>query len=173
MCGIFTETTIDSMHTSRLADDRLRGFATQLAWSPKENMLALVDNGGCFLRWKEVIPSDYQAPHKSAVTTAPRRVREPETVRREALGLFDDDDAPPAKDDAAPVDDDVDLDNLEDLEPIDWMEDDAGVLEKDGDDDERGFVKEMVSVTKAQPAFQPGATPMEHKKRYLGLSGLF
>lgn len=145
----------------------MRGFATQLAWSPKDNILALVDNGGYFLRWKEIIPSDYQPPHKSATTTSTRRVREPEPARREALGLFDDDDAP-AKDDPAPADDDIDLDNLEELEPIDWMEDDAGVLEKDGDDDERGFVKEMVSVTKAQLAFQPGSTPMEHKKRYLG-----
>ncbi|VDC03593.1 unnamed protein product [Peniophora sp. CBMAI 1063] len=150
----------------KLVDERLRGFATQLAWSPKENLLALVDSSGHFLRWKEVIPSDYQSPYKSATATATRRGREPEPARREALGLFDDDDTP-AKDDDGPADDDVDLDNLEELEPIDWMDDDAGVLEKDGDDNERGFVKEMVSVTKAQPPFQPGSTPMEHKKRYL------
>jgi chromosome transmission fidelity protein 4 len=76
----------------------------------------------------------------------------------------------------------------DDFENEDWILDDVGDGMEDDvvaqGDDGPAFVKEMgteyftllqcaltsftVSVTKAQPAFQPGSTPMENRKRYLG-----
>jgi chromosome transmission fidelity protein 4 len=83
---------------------------------------------------------------------------------------------------------DVGLGGADDFENEDWILDDVGDGMEDDvgaqGDDGHEFVKEMgmeyfyiaayvltfftVSVTKAQPAFQPGSTPMENRKRYLG-----
>ncbi|THH30799.1 hypothetical protein EUX98_g3387 [Antrodiella citrinella] len=134
---------------------------TQLAFSPSQNMLAWTDMDGVLTRWPNPIPANAPDPVKStnasATTTVP--------VRRGATPTLFDTNA-----DAKGGNDDVDLDDDMgvDLDNDDWILDDLG----DGMvDDEKAWtgkgVREMVSVTKAQPAFQPGSTPMENKKRYL------
>ncbi|KDR75022.1 hypothetical protein GALMADRAFT_248867 [Galerina marginata CBS 339.88] len=140
---------------------------TQLAWSPNENLLAWTDSDGAFTRWRKPISDNFPDPVKGSMATngAATIPVKPKT----GLDLFADDTEQVTT--GEKEDDDVDLDD--DIADIDdgWIVDDMdGALnappaeEKGG---RNGLVKEMVSITQAQPPFQPGSTPMENKKRYL------
>ncbi|CDO76190.1 hypothetical protein BN946_scf185037.g13 [Trametes cinnabarina] len=144
---------------------------TQMAFSPSKNLLAWTDTSGDLTRWPEPIPSSSLDPVKLSVGTNAVSVQ---VKRKGTPTLFDEDNIIPARpgmpkdaEDAA-LDDDIGID----LDNDDWILDDlGGGLEDDDGEAKRlaaeGGIKEMVSVTKAQPAFQPGSTPMENRKRYL------
>ncbi|KAH9935365.1 uncharacterized protein B0H18DRAFT_975539 [Fomitopsis serialis] len=139
---------------------------TEIAFSPSQNLIAWTDLEGTFTRWPEPIPASAPDPLKpsaasSATGVQKKRARTPTLFDIEADKEFAGKDAGGDVD----VDDDVGVD----LDNDDWILDDLG---GGMDDDDKKWsakdgVKEMVSVTKAQPAFQPGSTPMENKKRYL------
>ncbi|KAJ7262195.1 hypothetical protein B0H12DRAFT_1321837 [Mycena haematopus] len=137
---------------------------TQLAFSPAENLIAWTTDAGTFTRWSNPIPDTHHDPVKpiSKVSEAPR-------TNPAASAIFDDEEA---------VDVDLD-DNIEnefgdnvadDVSESDWMDEDTNTGPVDVTPSD--FVKEMVSITKAQPPFQPGATPMLETKRLLATNGL-
>ncbi|KZT29190.1 hypothetical protein NEOLEDRAFT_1057404 [Neolentinus lepideus HHB14362 ss-1] len=132
------------------------------SWSPTQNLLAWTDTDGLLTRWPKPIPPTSPDPVKhsavASVTTVPVERKTTSSLFDDGVGANKDKD----KDDTEP---EIDLDN------DDWILDDIGDGMQDEPDDQRskkdGLVKEMVSVTKAQPAFQPGSTPWTNKKRYL------
>lgn len=159
---------------------------TQLAFSPRENLIAWTDADGAFTRWPKPISDNFPDPVKLSIAT--NGAATIPVKPRTGLDLFGDLDDGPAPDVGGQQDDDVDLDD--DMADIDegWIVDDMdGALHKEPDVRRwDGNVKEMgkkfdhvslaaheanvftVSITKAQPPFQPGSTPLENKKRYLG-----
>ena len=141
---------------------------------------------GSLTRWKDPIPKDAPSPHEV------KKVEQ--TAHSKARAALFGEDMDDMVDDAAGdnggepdvvLDDDMDMDD-------DFVVDDlgGGLLDDEPELDKwkSGGVKEMgevskpgnyislstqltffsVSVTKAQPPFQPGSTPMEGKRRYLG-----
>ncbi|KAF8499832.1 WD40 repeat-like protein [Russula emetica] len=140
-------------------------FITQISFSPTRNILAWTDFAGSLYRWSDPIPSSSPSPVASTSTSALTR-----PVRRAPTPTLFDDEAV-GHTSKQQANEDVGQGGADDFENEDWILDDVG----DRMDDEVGaqgdegheFVKEMVSVTKAQPAFQPGSTPMENRKRYL------
>ncbi|PIL34239.1 hypothetical protein GSI_03950 [Ganoderma sinense ZZ0214-1] len=143
---------------------------TQMAFSPSKNLLVWTDSAGDLTRWQNPIPASAPDPVKpSAGTTA---VGIP-VKRRATPTLFDDDNVTAARAEKAKAQTDViDEDLGIDLDNDDWILDDLGGGLNDEDGEARRIagksaIREMVSVTKAQGAFQPGSTPMENKKRYL------
>lgn len=149
----------------------------QMAFSAGYNMLAWTDSSGNFMRWRDLIPSTMPSPIKPAPATGMTA-----PMRRQAIPLFGDEDG---GDDTAIVNDDVaggdaDAEERDD----DWIIDDlGGEAMQDKTDRDRQGLREfgegfaykyrgldlvfVVSVTKAQPPFQPGATPFQYKRRYL------
>ncbi|KAG5653429.1 hypothetical protein H0H81_000430 [Sphagnurus paluster] len=147
---------------------------THLAFSPTENLIAWTDSQGTFSRWPKPISPNLPDPVKRSIATNAAAT----IPVRPKTNLFDD--IAEGAIVAAGVhaqDDDVDLDaGFGDLDE-DWIIDDlGGVGLKDAPEaagtKKDAFVKEMVSITKAQPPFQPGSTPMEHRKRYLAYNML-
>ncbi|KAJ3879921.1 hypothetical protein F5051DRAFT_401323 [Lentinula edodes] len=153
---------------------------TQLAFSPKEHLIAWTDASGNFVRWREPIPSNLPSSIKriSLATTATSKSNSgaPQGVdlfdENNGLSLddlegFEDLDDPTAGDEGG------DGFNIDDA---DFVIDDVGGYLEDKPATSRGhahgLVKEMVSITKAQPAFQPGATPFQGNKRYLAYNML-
>ncbi|KAH7914143.1 hypothetical protein BJ138DRAFT_479545 [Hygrophoropsis aurantiaca] len=136
----------------------------QIAFSPTQNLLAWTDTDGTLIRWPEPIPAGSPDPVRSTVGMGMQGV----PVKRGGTPkLFEDDaDTHPRISGA---------DENEEFGGDDWIIDDLGVGMEDGlEPNDEGpkriggeFVKEMVSITKAQAAFQPGSTPMENKRRYL------
>ncbi|TFL07400.1 WD40-repeat-containing domain protein [Pterulicium gracile] len=119
---------------------------TQLAFSPTENTLVWTDYDGAINIWRNPVKDSFPSP----VVAAPRRP-------------VDDEDVAGVPDDFMDQDDDVDGED-------DWIIDDIGGSKGKGAMEgfrESSGMKEMVSITKSQPAFQPGATPYENKRRYL------
>ncbi|EAU91158.2 hypothetical protein CC1G_03326 [Coprinopsis cinerea okayama7 len=145
---------------------------TQLAFCPKRNLIAWTDDEGGFSRWSNPIDKKYPDPVRtgSAVPTTTTSSTSKKSLEND---IFADDDKMDEDDLGG---DDVDLDDDIDLHK-NFIEDDMdGAL---NDDDEpagrrggSGYVKEMVSITKAQPPFQPGSTPFVNKKRYLAFNML-
>ncbi|KAH9942276.1 uncharacterized protein BXZ73DRAFT_87916 [Epithele typhae] len=141
----------------------------QMLFSPTKNLLVWVDSSGDLTRWRDPIPSSRPDPVKlSAGTTTMGIV----VKRRGTPTLFDDDAdvaaAGSANEKHVEFDDDLGID----LDNDDWVLDDTDGGLNDDDGEARrlaseGGVREMVSVTKAQTAFQTGSTPMDNKKRYL------
>ncbi|KAL7409536.1 WD40-repeat-containing domain protein, partial [Mrakia frigida] len=157
---------------------------TSLQFSPTSNLLAFTDCTGGFTQWFDPVPSTH--PHPAERFSAPpvllnqrRRARSP---------LFGDDELEEGEGDG----DEVGLDgeeerSVEDGEGYgeDWIIDDeeeggafGGLRGKGKSAVERWAGgggggkggREVVSVTKAQPAFQPGSTPLRGKKRYLAFN---
>ncbi|KAJ7497276.1 hypothetical protein FB451DRAFT_1018101 [Mycena latifolia] len=129
---------------------------TQLAFSPTENLLAWTATDGAFSRWPQPIPPGILPDPVKPIPKVAGSAADPTTVKPSAI--FDEDDLEGDLN-GIDVEDDAPDDASED-----WMEED---LKPSGD-----FVKEMVSITKAQPPFQPGATPMVNTKQYLAINRL-
>ncbi|KAF8760782.1 Minichromosome loss protein, Mcl1, middle region [Rhizoctonia solani] len=135
---------------------------TAIGFHPRENMLAwMID--GALQQWSTPVPASH--PHPSSTKTT---VSAPKTT---STSMVDD----------AMVDDD--LAGVDDDYGDDWIVDDLemertltnprtsgrnqGKVKKQRLSGDKGGVREMVNITKAQPPFQPGATAFRNKKRYM------
>ncbi|KAG8872936.1 hypothetical protein FRB97_007164 [Tulasnella sp. 331] len=142
-----------------------------LAWSPSANLLAWTDMDGALARWADPIPSSLPSPFSSAKTDPVSKpsVKDEKEKTSKLDDLFDD------GDDTAMDRDELDVvseDKVDDDDDQDWVVNDVGedfTTEKDKFGD---GLREMVNVTKAQPAFQPGATRFRGKKRYLAFNSI-
>ncbi|KAH6897631.1 hypothetical protein BKA70DRAFT_1438227 [Coprinopsis sp. MPI-PUGE-AT-0042] len=138
---------------------------TQLAWCPKRNLLAWTDSEGGFSRCPKPFGDQLPDPSKPVVSVAVG------STSKSQLGddIFADDDRMDEDDQG----EDIDLDDVDLYQ--NFIEDDMdGALDVEPTTKKgpTGYVKEMVSITKAQPPFQPGATPFANKKRYLAFNML-
>ncbi|THV05087.1 hypothetical protein K435DRAFT_648208 [Dendrothele bispora CBS 962.96] len=158
---------------------------TQLAFSPRQNLIAWTDLAGTLTRWTEPVPSQMPDPVKRSVTSSSsttipvQRGADPLDIFADDLGDINDkiDDLDDVDVDVEDPLKDVDLDNYDD-----WaIDDDDGKTNRKTYDtvhesSKKGesYVKEMVSITQAQPPFQPGSTPMDpiSKKAYLAYNTL-
>ncbi|KAF5348673.1 hypothetical protein D9758_006821 [Tetrapyrgos nigripes] len=153
---------------------------TQLAFSPRQNLLAWTDLGGVLTRWIDPVPSQMPDPVKSTTTSSSSEKR-----RADPLDIFAEDFA--AEDGKEGALDEVDGGDVAGLKDMDLDNyDDWAIDDEDGRPNKAygtsyepskkvdGYVKEMVSITQAQPPFQPGSTPMDpvSKKAYLAYNML-
>ncbi|TRM69839.1 hypothetical protein BD626DRAFT_422291 [Schizophyllum amplum] len=139
-----------------------KGFITRLAFSPSQHLLAWTDSVGGLYRWWKPIPSSL-----------------PDSCQRSAKDALKDDlfDAMPD----IPLDDDDNDTHMQDVlnQPEDDL-DDYGDAERAYAEERKRHragrsglldknAREVVSITEAQPPFQPGATPGK-QARYLAHS---
>jgi len=138
---------------------------------------------GSLTRWKDPIPKDDPSPYEA------KKVEQ--TVHSRARAALFGEDTDDMVDDVAGDDEkqpDVVLDDDMDMDDDFVVDDLGGGLLDDGpelggwkgegvremgkvskpDNEILNLIFFAVSVTKAQPPFQPGSTPMEGKRRYLG-----
>lgn len=142
---------------------------TQLAFSPSQNLLAWTDNEGILTWWREPVPAGSPDPIKQSGAANPQGGSTKHKVPATSWGTDDDVNISSVDSKGIAAGENGDGNEYGD----DWIIDDLG----DGMEDEaegngktegeNKFVKEMVSITKAQPAFQPGSTPMQNKRCYL------
>lgn len=107
-------------------------IVTQLAFSPRESLLAWTDTNGIFSRWSEPLPNGFPDPVREAISS-----KSADTVpMKPKIGheLFGD----PLPEDAV----DLDLDMPEGFED-DWLVDDLGTGLRDDPSPKDKLVKEM------------------------------
>lgn len=137
------------------------GLVIDIAWSPAANLLAWTDMTGALVRWTDPVPTSRPSPFSISSSKPNGTASKPKKSDLEAL--LDDDEG---DDTAMDGDDAGDKDMMDDDE--DWVVNDLGDEFTAKERFNEGVTREMVNVTKAQPAFQPGSTPFRGKKRYLG-----
>lgn len=133
---------------------------TQLAFSPRENLIAWTDTDGAFTRWPKAIPDTFPDPVKrSNVTNSSATIP---TRLKTGPSLFGDDVTNTTADVERDVDDDVDLDAGFGDADEDWIIDDLGGGLQDAPavsgKYKDGFVKEMgMSFSSSYRTHQPTA----------------
>ncbi|KAH8829667.1 hypothetical protein DL96DRAFT_1599042 [Flagelloscypha sp. PMI_526] len=132
-----------------------------ISWCPIRNLIAWVDVNGRFVRWTDPIPETYPPPYRQLGTNekVPGGKEDSPVKRHKDLDRI-----PAEPSELEDVFDDGDLQDDDHMPIDDDMEEDAGEEDVASDDE---HVKQMVNITKAQPPFQPGATPLIGEKRYL------
>ncbi|KAJ4486150.1 hypothetical protein J3R30DRAFT_3444617 [Lentinula aciculospora] len=153
---------------------------TQVAFSPKEHLIAWTDSSGNFVRWREPIPLNLPNSVKRLLTATTTTSKSGSGIPK-GVDLF-------GEDNGLSLDDLAAFEELNDptggdeegidfnIDDADFVIDDVGGYLEDQTTKSRakddGLVKEMVSITKAQPAFQSGSTPFQTNKRYLAYNML-
>lgn len=141
------------------------GLVTALEFSPIDNAISWTCIDGTFSTWIDPVPAE--KPHPA---------HQPRVHGTRLRGLEQGDGLVSLEEDDDDDDQDGNLDlghGLRDLDNDDWIIDDEdGVNYKDrGASPELGAgVREVVGITKAQPAFQPGSTSFRGKKKYLAFN---
>ncbi|KAF5390153.1 hypothetical protein D9757_002927 [Collybiopsis confluens] len=159
------------------------GTITQLSFSPTDNILAWTDTLGQFFRWLDAIPKDLPGPVQTIRDSSKSSESEPflkddlfaESAAPDILlggdlhHLEDDNNDVPGDegDTVADIDDGFVIDDIGG-----YMDEDDTLMKGGKNRDDGELVREMVSITKAQPAFQPGSTPFLGNKRYLAYNML-
>ncbi|KAG8956545.1 hypothetical protein FRC04_000023 [Tulasnella sp. 424] len=138
-----------------------------IAWSPISNLLAWTDREGALVRWTNPVPSNLPSPCSPvgrASGTSKSKQPKDKAAHKELMALLGDE--------ADEEGEDLELTKDADEAEEDWVEDDmAGEYVKEEKEHfHEGGAREMVNVTKAQPPFQPGATPFKLKKRLLAFN---
>ncbi|KAF8627825.1 hypothetical protein AX15_004246 [Amanita polypyramis BW_CC] len=140
----------------------------QIAFSPRDNLLAWSDKNGGFTRWQKPIPDNLPGPVRPPGANQLSTSRE--TKPGGTANDFDAMDHSNVTMDYNETDFDVNMNDIDDgLDDPNFVIDDLGIRVRHEPEPAKreGYVKEMVSITKAQPAFQPGSTPIVNRKRYL------
>ncbi|KAK2467874.1 hypothetical protein APHAL10511_000169 [Amanita phalloides] len=143
------------------------GDITQIAFSPRDNLVAWSDKQGGFTRWPKPVPDSLPGPVQPAISNQTSHQAQPRDVAEAFYETMT-----PNDDflDNDGIDFDVNMDDADDgLDDPNFVVDDLGIGVRDEPESAAPgrYVKEMVSITKAQPAFQPGSTPATNRKRYL------
>ncbi|KAG6861470.1 hypothetical protein C0995_016249 [Termitomyces sp. Mi166 len=173
-CASRSKVYVWSIQSRRLIASHLAtpgATITHLAFSPKDNLLAWTDTEGGFSRWHKPISETYPDPVRRSIATAAAAT----VTARSKSNLFDDIAEAASSNPRFQDDDNGDPEPEYGDVDDDWLIDDLGGGLQDNPESTRradGMVKEMVSITKAQPPFQPGSTPMENRKRYLAYNML-
>nr|GAT44426.1 chromosome segregation protein [Mycena chlorophos] len=142
-------------------DTTTPGPVTQLAFSPApdSNLLAWTTSHGIFSRLEDAVPSSLPGPVAPIPVAPPKSKADPATIDKMIDGVEDARDV--LAEDEEGDEDDVDIHDVED----------EVLLDDDDAHHERDY-REMVNITKAQPAFQPGETPLSQTKRFLAINKL-
>ncbi|KAL9708702.1 DNA polymerase alpha accessory factor Mcl1 [Leucoagaricus gongylophorus] len=152
-------------HVAKQSD----GVVTCLVWCPNRNHLAWTDNNGEFFQWHNPISGAHPDPVKKIdITNGSLTISvKPKT----GLDLFGEEPANTHELVGATAEETPDIDADADDDYDNWIVDDLGGGMQDelavGNKPSDGHIKEMVSITKAQPPFQPGSTPMDNKRCFL------
>ncbi|KAJ6593880.1 hypothetical protein B0H19DRAFT_1092452 [Mycena capillaripes] len=138
----------------------ITNIVTQLAFSPVENLIAWTTVAGEFTRWPKPIPAQLTNPI-DPVSKGPEAPPDPSVS-----GMFDNEENE-GEVEVGDFDTGEDVwDNVSEVQD-DWVDENRPMGPAGPE-----FVKEMVSITQSQAAFQPGATPMHETKRLLATTRL-
>ncbi|KAG9042191.1 hypothetical protein FS837_011177 [Tulasnella sp. UAMH 9824] len=161
----------DTASEKTVARYKVSTSIVDIAWSPISNLLAWTDMEGALVRWTNPIPSNLPSPcsppgRSSGVSKS--KPPKDKAAHKELMALLAEEGDGSDKEEG----EDLALTKDADEEEEDWVEDDMGgdYVKEEKEHFHEAGAREMVNVTKAQPPFQPGATPFKNKRRLLAFN---
>ncbi|KAG8994102.1 hypothetical protein FRB90_000530 [Tulasnella sp. 427] len=161
----------DTASQKEVARHKVSTSIVDIAWSPISNLLAWTDMDGALVRWATPVPSNLPSPcspPSRPIGLPKSNAPKDKAAHKELMALLGDEADASDKDEG----EDLALTKHADEDEEDWVEDDMGgeYIKEEKERFHEAGAREMVNVTKAQPPFQPGATPFKNKKRHLAFN---